>query len=612
MTIAIRTELHRDLTSLAPPRSRSLAETLKIARGIASAIGVTRVADITGLDRTGIPIFQAIRPAAKSLTVAQGKGLNATAALISAVMEALEHYAAENVPRPEDGAPAFAATDLLSGNPLAICWNRIGLDTTGPHGRPALTTVGLGAGNTREEAVESGLSELIERHLEWIWRSGGARGRLETQISIDSLAGDPIGALVGRLHARRLEVRLWSLGQEHGLAVIAAALLAPDDGMDTLPPAFGCGCHPDRAIAAVRAITEAAQARAMLIAGSRDDLEPQHYGAGARRSSAFLLWSMGFADGRVRWQDVPHRSVSTAGEAMARLLVACAGLCAGPVACVDLASPDPRITVVKVIAPAFRNSATLDPVTLMAQPTRHVARGTEAVVFLGPTWPDAILPAGMTRRPPARAGDLAALLFERPPGVVGLIDGAFEQAPSVWHKEIMDLLAHGVAVYGGASLGALRAAELDRFGMVGVGRVYEAYRSGSLLRDDAVMVTHAPAELGFRPLTVSLVDAEAAIAALPMPPRDRRMLQRVARTISFRERTWTRCMEEVERRSGRRRGDLRQLLENPPTSIKRKDAELLVTAISAWQRSPVRPAAVEVPVTIQYRALLSRLGRERA
>src|SRR5437763_12688169 len=101
--------------------------------------------------------------------------------------------------------------------------------------------------------------------------------------------------------------------------------------------------------------------------------------------------------------------------------------------------------------------------------------------------------------PPVSQGDLYRVA-RRSPQAIGIVDGYFERVPAVWHKEILWALTRGIHVYGSASMGALRAAELDVFGMVGVGEIFEAYRDGVLEDDDEVAVAHAYAEAGFRPV----------------------------------------------------------------------------------------------------------------
>lgn len=160
------------------------------------------------------------------------------------------------------------------------------------------------------------------------------------------------------------------------------------------------------------------------------------------------------------------------------------------------------------------------------------------LVFAGPSLPvRPVCGPAIRLLPPARCGDLIRALREDP-AAIALVDGVFETAPSVWHKEILAVIDAGVPVYGAASLGALRAAELDRFGMIGVGAIYTAYRDGGLESDAAVMVSHAPAELGHRPLTLALVDAEVVLRVAPLDPAERAVLTAIARRLNFRVRSW--------------------------------------------------------------------------
>ena len=136
------------------------------------------------------------------------------------------------------------------------------------------------------------------------------------------------------------------------------------------------------------------------------------------------------------------------------------------------------------------------------------------VVFLGPTLShdDARDVLDAEYRPPAAHGDVLRVALRRP-RAIGLVDGVFERVPAVWHKEILFALSEGVHVYGAASMGALRAAELDAFGMRGVGTVYRAYADGVLEDDDEVAVAHAGTEHGFRALSDAMVDVRATLAA---------------------------------------------------------------------------------------------------
>ena len=137
------------------------------------------------------------------------------------------------------------------------------------------------------------------------------------------------------------------------------------------------------------------------------------------------------------------------------------------------------------------------------------------VVFTGPTLRQAEAEArlGGIVLPPARQGDIWRAVHAHKPVAIGLIDGVFFHEPAVWHREILWAMAEGVHVFGAASMGALRAAELAPFGMQGVGRVFEALRDGlwpgfaePFEDDDEVAVIHAPAELGHAPLSDAMVD----------------------------------------------------------------------------------------------------------
>ena len=137
-----------------------------------------------------------------------------------------------------------------------------------------------------------------------------------------------------------------------------------------------------------------------------------------------------------------------------------------------------------------------------------------------------------------------------------LIDGYFEQVPSVWHKEILWALSHGRIVAGAASMGALRAAELDQFGMIGVGRIYEAYATGTFdpfedafEDDDEVAVLHGPAETGYA-ATEAMVDVRATLA-LAMETRliAKDVMLAIAASAKgqfYKRRTWASVLEQAD------------------------------------------------------------------
>lgn len=134
------------------------------------------------------------------------------------------------------------------------------------------------------------------------------------------------------------------------------------------------------------------------------------------------------------------------------------------------------------------------------------------IVFAGPSIAGTDVADTVEVRPPVQQGDVYLATLDAP-RAIGIIDGYFEGVPSVWHKEILWALTQGIAVLGASSMGALRAAELDGFGMIGVGAIYEAFRSGALEDDDEVALLHGPAEMGYPTLSLAMVNLRATVSA---------------------------------------------------------------------------------------------------
>jgi len=215
------------------------------------------------------------------------------------------------------------------------------------------------------------------------------------------------------------------------------------------------------------------------------------------------------------------------------------------------------------------------------------------IVFLGPSLParEARDIARCTVLPPARQGDVWRALALRP-RAIALIDGVFESQPSVWHHEILDALDAGVAVFGGASMGALRATELVGRGMVGVGRIFRWYRDGKIDDDSEVALLHAGAEHGYRALTVPLVNvrwaAEEAVRAGVLGAGEARALVGAAARIFYQQRTWPPVLAALPPRA-RVRWD-----RWTPPDLKAADARetirLAARAAGALPVSPRHPA----------------------
>jgi hypothetical protein len=235
-------------------------------------------------------------------------------------------------------------------------------------------------------------------------------------------------------------------------------------------------------------------------------------------------------------------------------------------------------------------------------------------IFLGPSLPVSeasyLLPA--TYLPPVQQGDILRLL-PRKPRIIGIVDGYFETVPAVWHKEILFALEMGVRVFGAASIGALRAAELCRFGMIGVGRIFEWYRDGVITGDDEVAITHAPGELHFQPLSDALTDIRDACAAAEaagvISAACAVCLIDTARALPFAERSY----ESVARAASANghaaeAGAWLHLCRSRGPGLKQRDALALIAAVASAEREE-RPPQYQ-PVAVERTTFFEHLKME--
>jgi hypothetical protein len=173
------------------------------------------------------------------------------------------------------------------------------------------------------------------------------------------------------------------------------------------------------------------------------------------------------------------------------------------------------------------------------------------VIFTGPSLlPDSaceILDARCL--PPVSQGDVYREALKAPE-VIGIVDGYFRSVPSVWHKEILWALSRGISVYGSASMGALRAAELQPFGVIGVGWVYEAFRDGVLTDDDEVAVEHGPEGLGYACTSEAMVNIrrtlESAEHANIISNEIRLNLQSIAKSLYYPKRSYMNLIQTAK------------------------------------------------------------------
>lgn len=226
-------------------------------------------------------------------------------------------------------------------------------------------------------------------------------------------------------------------------------------------------------------------------------------------------------------------------------------------------------------------------------------------VFLGPslTLSEAkdILPEAHYL-PPCACGDIVKIMGLKPKVLV-IIDGYFENRPSVWHKEILYALSQGVTVYGASSMGALRAAELANFGMMGIGEIYERYRSGDIIDDDEVILTHLSAQEGFEPHTLPMINIrftveQALNAGVVSNPIGRKFLA-IAKETFYQERTLTILKAKTQHLEGM--NSFYGWFENRYVDQKKLDAKKVLDIVKSAPFE--RPSKIDFSNTALFRNL---------
>ena len=223
-----------------------------------------------------------------------------------------------------------------------------------------------------------------------------------------------------------------------------------------------------------------------------------------------------------------------------------------------------------------------------------MANATSKVpVFVGPSLGrhrPPLLGVDLDYRPPASQGDLIAAAVDAPKAIV-LIDGYFEHVPAVHHKEVLWALDQGIPVYGAASIGALRAAELSRFGMAGVGKIFEAFESGELECDDEVALIHGPAEVDYAPLSEPLVNIRSTLSsALRLGVIEESFadfLTNRAKATFYPERSFSRLLDGLEDQDDRIGAErLASWLPGGRVDQKRADAMACLARVAADLQQP--------------------------
>lgn len=286
------------------------SETLARILPLKHKFGITRLANITGLDKLGVPVVMAIRPNARSIAISQGKGMTLDHAKASALMEAIEIWHAEHIDLPvyyasmadlelqhkfvdlarlpdtPDPAPArterqhwVVAHDIISGQDKLVPLEMVHADYTHPvsseAGRYHASTNGLASGNHVLEAICHGICEVIERDALALWHARPHAAQHVTRIDLASIDDAGLHTTLRRFEQAGLVCAVWDVTCDTGVPTFLCLAFDPDAPDDHL--GLGSGTHPDPVIALHRTLNEAAQTRLNYISGAREDLFADEY-----------------------------------------------------------------------------------------------------------------------------------------------------------------------------------------------------------------------------------------------------------------------------------------------------------------------------------------------
>ena len=277
-------------------------ETVEWVRPFLRDMGITRVANVTGLDVIGLPVVMVCPPNSRSLAVSQGKGMTLEAAKASGLMESIESYHAEHVTQPlilgsfaemvrrralvdafglvAGASGPFLAdrrqlwmegADLIGGEAKWVPLDAVHTDFTfdAQLGQRMLdpTSNGLASGNHRLEAISHALCELIERDAIALLALQPAGRREAARLDLETVDDAGCREILDRLAAAGLAVAVWDATSDIGLAAFSCMIAEnPETAISPLCAASGHGCHPRREVALSRALSEAVQSRLTGIA----------------------------------------------------------------------------------------------------------------------------------------------------------------------------------------------------------------------------------------------------------------------------------------------------------------------------------------------------------
>lgn len=362
-------------------------DTIERWKPILSDFGITRIANVTGLDRIGIPVTLAIRPNSRSVAVSQGKGVTLSDATASAMMEAIEIWHAEHFDksilygkeavlgktnrivntnrlqmvkgaeyRPSDPMLWVEGFDCVSDEAVLVPYEMVHADYTRPgspiHGTFHASTNGLASGNHRLEAICHALTELIERDALTLWHQREPVDQHSSRVDIASIDNEVCKNLVNRYEECGLDCGIWNVTSDISVPCMLAIVSEPNNQNGHI--GLGSGCHINRDVAMRRALTEAAQTRLNYVSGGRDDLELFEYsseGMAAKQDFANRLFS---ATGKNRsFQEVPTNTFSSLEEDFEHLLFCLQSAGLSEIIAVELTRPEYGVEVYRLIVPGL-------------------------------------------------------------------------------------------------------------------------------------------------------------------------------------------------------------------------------------------------------------------
>lgn len=368
-------------------RTCAPAQTLVRLRPLLPTFGITRIANVTGLDRTGVPVVMVCRPNSRSIAVAQGKGMTLEAAKVSGLMEAIEVWHAERITRPlrlgslaeirenhrvvdvqrlsrsvKFSEVAHLQTLWMEGHDLNaetriwIPHELVSTNYTLPFppgsGMFQANTNGLASGNDIVEAQCHAMCEVVERDATTRWKLLSSSARDACAVSLESIDDQDCRLLIGRLRDVGLSVHLWEVTTD--VQIASFVCLVMEEAGDFADPEFGAGCHPLRAVALLRALLEAAQARNTYISGARDDFALDAWEPRARRrrhKECRALTPRGAP--QRRFDEAPNFVASSPGEDLEWMLARLRAAGFDQVISVDLTKEAVGIPVVKIVVPGL-------------------------------------------------------------------------------------------------------------------------------------------------------------------------------------------------------------------------------------------------------------------